>query len=275
MKLSRGEAEARRAGAGAARRGRAPSRSSWSSARRRATPCARARGTRLAVVAADCCDDLRDPQRPPPPPASAGLRLRVRVGVAGQALACVLMNRRSPARPARFVGVVDVAAGDARQGRLAAPEARGHDREQRAGSRRGLPAGRATVREQAAAAGLADVEHLVEAVGVAVVRIRHRRRRRGESGSKARKLWTRSRSSAVRASRSSVVEDAAVHRQDVVEAREVAALEAAGDAVQRDAAALRGGAGAGVGRLAGVPVAGAAALDGDPICRARPPGRAS
>ena len=73
--------------------------------------------------------DLGDPQRPRlrQPAQSVGFGA---VGIAGETLAR-LDEDAIPARPARFVGVVDVAAGDPRQGRLAAPEARGHDREQR------------------------------------------------------------------------------------------------------------------------------------------------
>src|SRR4029450_10189362 len=64
-------------------------------------------------------------------------------------------------------------------------------------------------------------------------------------------------------------EDAGVHREDVVEAREVLPREPLGDAVEGDAPLRRGGARTRVGGLAGVPVAGAAALDGDAILELR------
>ena len=97
--------------------------------RRACAPCARARGTRSDRPAPTRATHLRDPQRARlgQPAQAVGFGP---IGVAGQALAG-LDEEAIAARPARFVGVVDVAAGDPRERRLAAPEARGHDGEQR------------------------------------------------------------------------------------------------------------------------------------------------
>jgi hypothetical protein len=114
--------------------------------------------------------------------------------------------------------------------------------------------------QQAAAAGLADVEYLLEAVGAAVVRVGHFRVARGIGVERAEIVHARTLLVASR-QRPQRSEHTLIHREDVVEAREVVGAELLCAAVEDDTAGVGGGSGAGVRRLVEMPGTGAGACD--------------